>query len=715
MLSAIGHNIPISTFAAKMSFPNIDFEDSIAKGMNLVFEISGLDGNHRGSIIIEQSRCQFYDTLDNHRNRHFTLLQHYQVPSYIKRLVRRGFVAVPERDVCTESRPKGNWYMVLKEYRDYYTPEATVLNNIHRNPRFASIVKTIPFQWMAEEMFLRDYSNSKDSGVRGNLRWDEGRTGVCSNDKSVQAGMNVPNFITKNKKKSGERDNETRSDTIFRAACGVMTIAITASRTHPHPEWEIAMMPFSSNQDRAERFAMKCDEDKWQELCRSGIDPSCLCFEAASIIGTGETPNHIIKKTEPHTDNENARNDDKEWPTYNRCPTVVRLVDMNYAEGRGVEMNTGRVCANTYCKNAVTQSMNKMRHWEEVLGLLQSWIANRSQSSGRIPTYRKFAPPVLSRRDEDGTWSHPADENKDCFYSLFVNEILDLVDKEDGPRDEVLMIEALYLMVFTPSPNRYREAIQEGYARFVQQRQLAEEEGIQLTNLFSHCISYLKETHGTVGGGPNMRYRPQKDAPERDDLFQSLANLRTAIHLANRVNNTEWLVKRMTKKPDKGGIFGVGHFHAQQLIDVATKVGLITWTHHVENVCVSGSTNTAKVLKTVYHIKEDDMMGLSVYLAASLSRTPSEVENMLCEAIRWRHNADTGARDVFAPGHNLFVVRGGHVLEIGYRGWELVREFPCTATVNDIEYGEEWWTGGWHRSALNDVDYILGKSRVAFD
>jgi len=46
---------------------------------------------------------------------------------------------------------------------------------------------------------------------------------------------------------------------------------------------------------------------------------------------------------------------------------------------------------------------------------------------------------------------------------------------------------------------------------------------------------------------------------------------------------------------------------------------------------------------------------------------------------------------------------------------ELVREFPCTATVNDIVYGEEWWTGGWHRLALNDVDYILGKSRVAFD
>jgi len=141
-----------------MWFPNFAVERSVAKNLSLVFEVADKSGEHHGSIIIKQSRCQYYDSLDNHRNRHFTLLEQFQVPGYISSLEERGWRAVPKEEFSSTKRTRERgWFMVLESDSDHYTPEVTVLNDIHKNDLYKHLVKLMPFRWLAEEMFLDEY------------------------------------------------------------------------------------------------------------------------------------------------------------------------------------------------------------------------------------------------------------------------------------------------------------------------------------------------------------------------------------------------------------------------------------------------------------------------------------------------------------------------------------------------------------------------------
>jgi len=711
-----------------MWFPNFAVERSVAKNLSLVFEVADKSGEHHGSIIIKQSRCQYYDSLDNHRNRHFTLLEQFQVPGYISSLEERGWRAVPKEEFSSTKRTRERgWFMVLESDSDHYTPEVTVLNDIHKNDLYKHLVKLMPFRWLAEEMFLDEYRESlgskrkkRDDDVRGNLRWDVGRTGLNSTDSTTLPGIYAPGLITKNRSKRGQHSNETREDTMVRVGLITIAIADLVANYHPNKNWDIAKKPFSTSRDRAEKFALKPSEEVHSRLLRDGLRRYRVCSEATSIVGTGETLDMKIKKTEPHRDAGNADNDTgNRWSTYNRCPTMVCLVDMTYsAPGEPVVVNTGRVCANAYCKASVSQSLQKMDRWKEVLNLVKKWSKsneNSGKSTGMYKMYEKFQEPPADEVAADGTWTYDADANKDCFYSLFVNEIL-WVAEQEGHRDLALMIEALQLMPFTPSPNKFREGIRGGYERFARERaevNAGRKPVSEMRNLILHCVKHLKETGDRrVGGGDNCRYQGQgKDLDERDTIFQSVANLQTAIKLANKIKSTRFIVNRMKKVVSDGGVYGVGPFHAQQLIDVATKVGLITDLSHVENVCISGTTETAKRLRDDYGVTDKEIMGLSLYIGKELGRSPSEVENMLCEALRSKYNDLHVTRDVFARGHSLYQVREGYVVSVTCRGSVSKRTFPRATVKTGGTYGEEWWTGGWQRS-INDVEAILKKSKA---
>ena len=228
-----------------------------------------------------------------------------------------------------------------------------------------------------------------------------------------------------------------------------------------------------------------------------------------------------------------------------------------------------------------------------------------------------------------------------------------------------------------------------------------------------HCVRYLETLPGGVGGGENSRYRAQGvKLKKRDTIFQSLANLRTAIQLANVLDDTDWIVWRMAKPVPSGGVYGVGRFHAQQIINVAVNVGLIRKCVHLEKVCISGSTHTAEVLREKFDVDiEKDIMGLSVFLGKKLRKSPSEVENMLCEAIRWRYRRGMATKkDVFVRGHELFVVKDGQVVSFSSKGCSTIHTFAVPSIQKRRKYGEKWWTGGWQR-ACNDVDLLLKGKR----
>ena len=167
---------------------------SIAADTVFVVEIRTSGGNHRASLLIEMSRCQYYDIRRSNRNPHFHLLGKLQTKPYLQRLEKAGYERVIHGNMWLP-RPKNYYILLLREF-DYYLDEVTVLNNIHRNNLLNGVVNKIPFSWMAQSMFVD--SDNKQSG-RGNILWDAGFTGLNSTDASIVPGLNLPGRILKTK------------------------------------------------------------------------------------------------------------------------------------------------------------------------------------------------------------------------------------------------------------------------------------------------------------------------------------------------------------------------------------------------------------------------------------------------------------------------------------------------------------------------------------
>ena len=176
-------------------------------------------------------------------------------------------------------------------------------------------------------------------------------------------------------------------------------------------------------------------------------------------------------------------------------------------------------------------------------------------------------------------------------------------------------------------------------------------------------------------------------------MFQSLQNLEYLIDLANSIDNTKYIVKKMASSWRMGGVHGVGPFYAQVIVNVATKIGLITNRIHVEQVSISTSTTTFKRLrqmgvKTTSHASE-----LVPFLVHRTGEPAQKCENMICEMLRRKFGTDR-TKDYFVRGHKLYVVRRSGVYMIDWSGRTRLMRYP--PAMYNSKYRPEvcWWSGG---------------------
>ena len=132
---------------------------------------------HNASYIMEQSSVQYYDVGESSNNYHFQLLS-TQLDNYISRLDAKGFKRVmlyptSHRQVKHPSKH----YAILPRGERLDVGDAEVVNNLDGDPVLSRLVSRIPFQDIAQRMFIEEYNELlKDDGKQRNLCYDIGYT-----------------------------------------------------------------------------------------------------------------------------------------------------------------------------------------------------------------------------------------------------------------------------------------------------------------------------------------------------------------------------------------------------------------------------------------------------------------------------------------------------------------------------------------------------------
>ena len=108
----------------------------------------------------------------------------------------------------------------------------------------------------------------------------------------------------------------------------------------------------------------------------------------------------------------------------------------------------------------------------------------------------------------------------------------------------------------------------------------------------------------------------------------------------------------MVQSLSAGGLFLVGPLMAQELINVLTKVGIITNQVHAEHVVVSVGTRTNSRLASLGISTEQQRSDLIGYLGTELQMNRAQIGNAVCEAL-WMQ---------FSPGHTVWDTIGGEYL-----------------------------------------------------
>lgn len=247
--------------------------------------------------------------------------------------------------------------------------------------------------------------------------------------------------------------------------------------------------------------------------------------------------------------------------------------------------------------------------WNETVGAVTSINSESIRSLRLLPNNEVH--PLLPQ----GT--------KDIYYSFFVHELMRIGWQNDWKVYPVL--EALYWMVFTPSPTGWLMGML-----------LADRNRSYHRNFILKCIDEMREyaPHYSVSAGRIRRRQPSAGSDASvEQVMQSMNNLLSLINLANECDDT-----KRVRGAFNNGVHKAGPLIATELINVLTKIGLITNTSHIKNVSFCEKNNTTNRLGTL-GINSDGLDDLMTYLCREFGLPSAVMENCVCEMLRWRYTS----------------------------------------------------------------------------
>ena len=162
----------------------------------------------------------------------------------------------------------------------------------------------------------------------------------------------------------------------------------------------------------------------------------------------------------------------------------------------------------------------------------------------------------------------------------------------------------------------------------------------------------------------------------------------------SREASTKRIINKLKGTVKSGGVYGVGPFYAQVLINLASKLGLIRDHRHVAHITVSPSTATFNGLKSVYGIRSAAHAAEIVpFLVNKTGKPPVTCENRLCEILRVDFGDKDDVWDVFFKGDVLYKLEGGDVWTINACGVRMKIVYTDCSIHTKYCPNVAWWDG----------------------
>jgi len=650
---------------------------SIAATMLLVVEAVTNNGSHHASYIIEQSPMQYYDAVKAKKHPHFQILKTQQ-KAYQNMLDGMGFDKVVFNPITCDREgglSNGKFYTILTKDNDYHLDDVHVVNCIANDAELQDIVSKIPMEDIAQRMFVDDYNKlSKSDDKRNNLRYDSGYTGQNQTDTSVVVGMNFPHRLITTSSNKGIGRDKSLEHTLFKAGINVMKLAdkIHERESDNHDDNdEGESTTIWGNRKRDAKFG-----GRWANAMGQSRLSRWARFDAVSCFGTGETSDFSVRKTDKHTDDQNAGDEGED-----HTPTFTAIVPVTFANGFVVHVRVG---VNLYKKSCCSDAWKRLCVNNDIHDI---FVRNEPARKGRTSRnmHLKFMRPP-NMRASLRSWTRDADDDKDGHLSLYVNAINSLGDICE--RDRAALLEALYTIPMTPSAAGWRAAFEKIIRDYLQCK------GNLKEGIVRNYINNMLHEHDSVSSGTDPRcMSSQQGQITQRQITQSLQNMDKCFKWADKCDDTKRIIKRMSNSVKNGGIHGVGPFYAHILINLATKLGLISNHIHIDHVSVSPSTTTFKRLKYTFGVNTTAHAAEIIpFLVYRTKKSAMECENRLCEVLRLFHGTE-GIVDVFFDGDILYKLSDGCVWTIDTSGVE--REMDYVESNFGVHYEPShcWWDG----------------------
>ena len=675
-----------------------------------MIDLTGGEGadekRHYGTLFLQQAEIQAYWVMALHRNEHGQMTQ-IEMLDYMDQLKCRGFVEVT-RESVNAARPH-QYYIHLTRNHDWNIDEILVVNEFRTRRVLMMLVKQLNMSALAHRLLVDDWETTRHwVNQRGNLQLNHGSNHVNMKDKDRVPGMNVASDHQLPKKLRPGLDRDvTIEDTLIR-----MQVIVTKIFD------EIASIFGKSkvfnSRGRRKWFSSKLMKDKGMHIDSFRADAGTFLYSGLLPERSNGSPS---AKCNFHVD---RYNDPREYEGMNANICISQVILMNFPNR--LSPVPGRVALNQYGKRCNGDAVEKYRQTMWLCDQVQKNIERHGLLDELDPNNIDWTSILRDVKTEaskngDDFAAMAAHGNKDCHYSWYVHVILTEIVPVYG-WNKYVIIEAVYAMALTPSAVGWRKGVR--YAL------LASGNGL---NFYHNFVYELVAKDDAVAKHFKKRARHQVSSGGMITNHEAMVSCLNCLMLIDKANEPGASSDQLyadfasnTFTPRRGrmrGLMGVAILTAHDIVNVVTKLELITNLDHMKNITIAKNTETARRLAKFGITSNAHLRELVHIISMKLKiRDYQIVENLICETLR-RHEDAGGDRyvgvDTIGVGQPLYMFVQDVLHMVGRRGTMQpadIRLIKGRRRVEDYEPVYRWWQMSvdnpkWELGS--DFDLVLSK------
>ena len=622
-----------------------------------------------GCLFVEQSPMQAYLISALDKNIHGQLNDD-EKNDYINQLIFDGFVKLRKRDVESTTRRPKKYFIILDAEEDWNIKEILVMNKFHDHPELLKIVEELGMSEWSHHLLVDKWPTIKKIiNKRGNLQINHGYNHMDMTDETVIDGMNVARCHMKAKRITpGLNGDENVEESLLR-------MQMINTRIMDYITDYFGLDRVFAPWKRRKLFS-------GQMMIDRGHDCNAFKADAGSFNYTGILPERVEGRHSSQTSfHGDVHNDPREEGGANKNFCFNQLIEMYFPRRR--EAVIGRCALLQFMKAC---NGNVLEKYDKTMNLLDM-VRDYMQSSGvdinhpaKVDWVSKLQEVFSTTMDKGLDYATlPADADKDCNYSWHVHVIFNELIPFFGWNIYILT-EALYCLSLTPSSIGWRQG-----CRYAMR---AHGNGL---NFVTNFVQELVFFHGAVSHLFHHKARHQVSSGGTLSNHDWCASCKNALGLWGKASNKDCVSKELYD--DMGshpfnrvrnrmrGLRNVSDITAHNIVNIATKISVITNTDHIRRVTIARKTETAKRLARIGIRTDAHLREVVHILSRELAIEDYQiVENLICETLRWMEGGGTDrftGVDTVALNQPLYkFIRG------------VLMKFSCDGGVSRVDLGK---------------------------